>query len=397
MTCSQCEDVFAAYVEGLADEAMERRLDAHLTECSACRTALEETRRLYHRLDEDSRRISNLSITTGVMDRIALEQAIHLRRKGMIRQVARISVAASALIGLGIVLSYATRRPFIGRIDAAELSAARKQVENSKTATWKVSYYQRFVGPAGAASRWFRIQNMDQRYFHKAPGLYRSENVDKDGKVTFVVIEDVASRAKLVINHKSKTATLTPLVESSYPRSGPFANELVVMQREDLRVLGKEDVGGRPANGFRYEFRNGPFGDYDSLEIWVDAATKRLAQYQHPGRDLFGAAEVVRDRAWSISSGETLEHEGKVFKAARGASRPSRVRSPTKSRLTSSWTTRSSRLFRPRDTPTRRRRLPRSTRKTSLSSWALSSSTTTRHSPIGCPNSHRTRKRISSG
>jgi Putative zinc-finger len=315
MTCSQCEDLFAAHVEGLLESVEERQLEEHLAGCSTCRISLDETRSLFHRLDGG---VATSSIAVVTMDRIAHEQAVRLRRAGTMKRAVRISTAAALLVGLGILLSHAMRKPLIGHIEAAELSAARKQLENARTATWKTSFYQRFLGPAGTQNRWFRIQNMDQRYFFRAPGLYRCENLDGDGKVSYVVIEDVASRAKFVIDHKTKTATLTPLVESSYPRGGAFANELNVMQREDLRMLGKGDVTGRLANGFRYEFRNGPFGEYDSLDLWLDAATKRLVQYQHPGADRLDAAEVVRDRAWAISSGDALEYEGKAFKAARG-------------------------------------------------------------------------------
>jgi hypothetical protein len=317
MTCSQIEDLFAAHVESLLDEAAERQFESHLAECTACRTSLDETRRLFHRLSEDGRSGAGPSIAPEVMDRIVHQQALRLRRGGMIKQTARIGIAAAVLVGLGFALLHGMSRPLSGRMYAAELSAARTQMEGARTATWKISYYQRFSGPAGAGSRWFRIQNMSQRYVYKAPGLYRSENLDEDGKVTYVSIEDEASRSRLVINHKTRTATLARLVESSYPPHGPFERYRELMQREDLRSLGKEDVAGRPANGFRFEFRNGLVGEYRSVDFWLDAADRRLVRCQHPGRDLFNAAEVVRDRAWAISSGETLDYEGRTYTVAR--------------------------------------------------------------------------------
>ena len=70
MNCSQCEELFAAEVEGLLHEAVTSQLEAHLTECSACRMKLDETRRLFHRLVKDGRGASVLSINTAVMDRI---------------------------------------------------------------------------------------------------------------------------------------------------------------------------------------------------------------------------------------------------------------------------------------------------------------------------------------
>jgi hypothetical protein len=317
MTCSQYEDLFAAHLDGLLDQPAERDFRAHVAECEACRMSLDETRRLVHLLDEDKRGVTGSSITSAVMDRIIHEQARRLWRYGVMKRTAKISVAAIVLFGLGIALVHTMPRLDGGRVYAAELSAARQQIEHAKTATWKISWYQRFVAATGGESRWFRLQNLEQRYYHKAPGLYRSENLNGDAQVTFVVIEDEVSRAKLVIDHKAKTATLTRLVESSYPPRGPFANELDVLRRQDLRSLGKEDVASRPANGFRFEFGNGLLDEYHSLDLWLDAATKRLVQFQHPGRNLFAAAEVVPDRAYVFSSGETLEYEGKVFKFAR--------------------------------------------------------------------------------
>ncbi len=89
MTCSECVDLFAARVEGLLDEVAERQLGAHLADCEACRKSLDETRRLVRRLDEDRRGVGVLSITPLVMDRIVHEQALRLRRFGMMRYVAQ--------------------------------------------------------------------------------------------------------------------------------------------------------------------------------------------------------------------------------------------------------------------------------------------------------------------
>jgi hypothetical protein len=320
MTCSQSENRFAAHLDGLLEEADERELETHLAECEDCRMALDETRRLVHRLDEHQHGVAVPAMTNAVMDRIVREQALRLTRYGMRKHVARIAVAAAVLIALGLALLHPMFRPIGGRVYAAELSAARKQTEEAKTATWTISYYQRFISPAGAGSRWFRFQDMVQRYAYKAPGLYRCEVVEPDGKVTYVEIEDQASRAKLVINHKTKTASLTRLVESLYHPRGPFQRYVDLMQREDLRSLGKKDVAGRPANGFRYEFRNGLLGEYRSVDIWVDAGTKRLVLCQDPGRDLFDDAEIVRDRGYLLAEGETINYDGKVFKFAREGS-----------------------------------------------------------------------------
>ena len=50
MKCSQCEDLFAAHIDGLLDDALAVQLENHLANCSACRFALDETRRLFDHL-----------------------------------------------------------------------------------------------------------------------------------------------------------------------------------------------------------------------------------------------------------------------------------------------------------------------------------------------------------
>jgi Putative zinc-finger len=319
MTCSQCEDLFAAHLEGLLDATSERQLEAHLAECPACRTAVDETRGLFRRLEEQGSAVVVSSITPVVMDQILLQQAIRFpRRNGIMRRVVKISVAAALLIGLGIVLSQALLTPTGGRVYAAELSAARKQAAGATTATWRISYYRRFLRTGSTESRWFRCKNDEQRCYYKAPGLYRTEQLDENGDVGYVSIEDVASRAQLDINQKARTATLRYVVESLEHPRGPFAKYLEPMQRDDLESLGKQDVAGRPAHGFRYEFDDGPLREYRTLDFWVDAQTKRLVLCQDPGRNLFDATQVVPDTAWDSTTGDTIEYGGAVFRLARG-------------------------------------------------------------------------------
>ena len=115
MNCSQYEDLLAAHVEGLLERAAEQQLGAHLAECEACRTALEETRRLVRLLNEDRCAAVISSIAPVVIDRIVHEQATRLRRYGMMKKVARISVAAAVVAGVAISFSYVMLRPLGGR------------------------------------------------------------------------------------------------------------------------------------------------------------------------------------------------------------------------------------------------------------------------------------------
>jgi hypothetical protein len=316
MNCSQCEHLLAAHLEGLLNETAVRQLEAHVAECRACAMSLEQTQRLFDRLNDDGDRVRESSIVPAVMDRIIDLQALRLRRIGIMKHVARIFVAAAVLVGLAIALLHGTPKPFSKRAYAADLSVTRSQIEEAKTATWKVCYYQRFLGAGGAVSRWFRCKNSDQRYAYKSPGLYRCEQVGEDGEVEFYSIEDVANRAKLDVNHMTRTATLTYLVESSFHPRGPFAKYLEPMEHWDLGLLEKEDVAGRPANGFRYEFHQAATHSDRSLDFWLDAASKRLVLCQDPGRDLFDTREIVSDIAYDMNDQDPIEYGGTTWSAA---------------------------------------------------------------------------------
>ena len=90
--------------------------------------------------------------------------------------IARMSVAAAVLVGLSIVLLQAMPRPLGGRAYDSDLSAAHERVEGARSATWKISDDQRYVGAGdtGSRGRWFRCKNEEQRHAYKAPGRISS-------------------------------------------------------------------------------------------------------------------------------------------------------------------------------------------------------------------------------
>jgi hypothetical protein len=66
-----------------------------------------------------------------------------------------------------------------------------------------------------------------------------------------------------------------------------------MLQSEELQALGKKEIGGRTANGFRLAFFTEAHNQKWSYEVWIDAETKRLVSFQVPGADLFNPADVV--------------------------------------------------------------------------------------------------------
>ncbi len=79
MNCQECRDELAAYLEGLLDETRRSQIEAHMAECSACQTELQEVRELTARLARDGLAARPpVSLENAVMDRILHEQALQL-------------------------------------------------------------------------------------------------------------------------------------------------------------------------------------------------------------------------------------------------------------------------------------------------------------------------------
>ena len=42
MNCRECRDQLTAYLEGLLDEVVKRKIDGHFAECTACQAELRQ-------------------------------------------------------------------------------------------------------------------------------------------------------------------------------------------------------------------------------------------------------------------------------------------------------------------------------------------------------------------
>jgi hypothetical protein len=182
------------------------------------------------------------------MDQLNCPQALRMWMYAAMKSV-KTAATVAILVVVGLARSQPIMLPQPGRVSADDCSAARKEIEETRTATWTTSFYVQCQSEAHTKNRWFRDKDNNQRYAYKAPGLYRNESVGEDGTVAFVSIENLARRCRLDVNYMDKSATLTALeiFPSMYSPDGPFAKYLELLKRKDLRSLTKKKVAGRDA------------------------------------------------------------------------------------------------------------------------------------------------------
>ncbi len=228
----------------------------------------------------------------------------------MRRRITSLSAVAALLAGVAVLSSHFSPQ-LERRVHADDLKSAGKAVQEARSATWKMSYFQRFTAADGKRSRWMRMAN-EQRYFYKAPGLYRREDMDEDGKVVFVAIEDIANKATLDIDLRKKVASLRYLADANYSPSGPFATFVESVKGDDLKSLGKEQVEGREADGYRRKFFVEKANRDWSYDFWVDPRTKHLIAQQIPGGDIFDPADLIPAKVWDRKA-HTIDFDGEKF------------------------------------------------------------------------------------
>lgn len=124
MNCQQCQDEFATYLDGLADETLRAQIDLHLAKCPTCAAGLAAVRELAAVLAQEAVPQAAVSLTNAVMDRILHEQAIQLRGLKMRRRIRMLGIGGVLAVGLAFlaVSSLWIAPPASGRT-AAEVMA----------------------------------------------------------------------------------------------------------------------------------------------------------------------------------------------------------------------------------------------------------------------------------
>ena len=73
MSCKHIENHLLSYMDGRANAAERRDVEAHLAACAACRARVEEYRRLWHALDEAPAIEPSLGFDARLRQRVAAE------------------------------------------------------------------------------------------------------------------------------------------------------------------------------------------------------------------------------------------------------------------------------------------------------------------------------------
>ncbi|MBN1491983.1 MAG: zf-HC2 domain-containing protein [Phycisphaerae bacterium] len=122
MNCEQLRALLVEYVEEELAPDDRAKIDAHLTECSACQREVEAHRRLHDRLLADGLALRGSQLEDRVVDRILREQTHTLRRFDMRNRWIRASlgfVAVAAAVAVAFTIPWSGQRGSIA--SAAEV------------------------------------------------------------------------------------------------------------------------------------------------------------------------------------------------------------------------------------------------------------------------------------
>jgi outer membrane lipoprotein-sorting protein len=201
---------------------------------------------------------------------------IYRRRRRLLMRIASGAVAAAVVVGVLV--------PFLGT-DRVSFAETVEAIDNAETITWTVTTYTRLYSEDGKRT-WLRTEpRMETAYL--APDLYRDTRYDKEGNVRSVQIVDTRSNRTLHLDMKSKTATWKSRPTNSYGPGSPFAWVATVLKGKPVEWVGQREVDGRAVNVFRYR-REGPH--LKSVDIWLDAESKKLVGFSEPSSDVFDPA-----------------------------------------------------------------------------------------------------------
>jgi outer membrane lipoprotein-sorting protein len=294
MNCSTCQDLLAAYLENLLDQADSAAFETHKNNCSTCHSELHAARQIFDRLLADARSISVASLEEPVMDRILHEQTVPFRSSSTKRMLRKIVVAAAVLLCVAFGVEYLTSVRNRPAAYAEEIAAARQQLEAARTIAWIQTLFAKTSSDGNAT--WVDVTS--KRWFYKDPGLVRIEHFDADTKeTTSVEIWDEPKGKRLSYDLRTKKAIL--YVDDKPNVDGPVdwspLGWAIAEMRGDLQWLGSKQIGDRKANGFRTANINTSFGDVSyNADFWIDAETKQLLVVQRPGEDKMNELKSYR-------------------------------------------------------------------------------------------------------
>jgi outer membrane lipoprotein-sorting protein len=197
------------------------------------------------------------------------------KRRRMIVRVASAAMAAAVL--LAFVLMFVSRQ-----VSFAQTVAA---IEKATTITWTRTIYERLYSRDGKRT-WLQARRMEMAY--RSPNLYRTTSYDKEGKVRSVEIVDTLSNRALRLDMNSRKATWLAEPTSQHSPDAPFRWVTRLLQTKPIELVGQRELNSVKVNVFRYrrEIPQVP-ANMQTLDIWLDAQTKKLVRLYDPGADGF--------------------------------------------------------------------------------------------------------------
>ena len=208
-------------------------------------------------------------------------QIIHNRRTVMKRVAATAAaVAVTAALGAGFL------NMFSKRTDSAVFADTIKQMQQAKNVSWTTVFINRKVDKE-KTKRWHETTVVKQ--ISKVPGLRRTERFDDSGEVRLIEIVDWIRGQRLEIWPQEKRARLTEggaVPEKDREKlATDQLSRMVARIDGDAESLGKKQIDGREANGFRVlQAKNKP---HTSVDLWIDMQTKKLVRVLLPGAHKF--------------------------------------------------------------------------------------------------------------
>ena len=195
------------------------------------------------------------------------------------KRIAKIAIAATLLLGVGIGISHFSAAPD----GSAAFAQILEQIEKAKTITWKVTRYRYFSHGDGKGT-WVPVE---EEHAYKAPGVYREVmmTVEEKNPEKYVMITDEVNKKELTLWPKNKKAYLEEIATQGHNPEGPFDLNYKHMKEANLQWVGRKKTLAGEVNVFRNPSDSG--GRYWSYDLWIDPKTKQLVGKQIPGADIY--------------------------------------------------------------------------------------------------------------
>ena len=195
------------------------------------------------------------------------------------RMIMRITSAAVAVV---VLVSFVSQLTF----QQESFAQTVKAINTSTAVTWKMTTYTRFFSTDGKRT-WLRAElSMEMAY--RSPNLYRDTRYDQEGKVRSVEIVDAASNKALLLDMKLRRATWLAEPTNQYGMGGPFSSVAMILKTKPVEQVTQKELNGAKINVFRFRREGQEIpNDQKTVDIWLDATTKKLVQVCDPGADSF--------------------------------------------------------------------------------------------------------------